>query len=733
MKIRTKYFPVGSSYYPPFHAPEDWERDLVNMAKIGLNQIRTAELLATWDYIEPKRGEPEWDWLDQTFELGAKHGIDIVLGTGSASPPIWMIENYPDLQRVSREGVLYPTNAVWGWACQNHPGLRSEVRRYVSLLLERYSQHPNLFVWQIDNQIGHHTAFSGGDLSYPRKYAYFCYCDHCARLFREWVQAKYQDIDRLNEAWSWDPTHYRYYDWHQIEPPRSMPAEWGNGTAWLDFRRFVRGNFKSYVQFQNDLIKDYDENQLTMTNLYHPLRPDLGARSEPNHWEMAGVVDVIGEDLYPTENKFWKDPNFSSLFYDFAYSVAHHNNRTLWVPEIESGPIGGFAAGPRYATKALDIKRFVMEAIGHGAKQILYMGYRDWNSIPLTWGGLVDFHGQPNDRYHMAGDLNRVIQAHEDFFLDALPPAAEIGLFYSSDNVILLDGQTNEHFLYRALRGGHQALWHAGFNLEFVTADHLGTDTANYKTLLLPFLMHMPQETADKLTEFVAQGGTLLGFAKLGHVDEGGWAWNDRPGAALPALFGARETLIETFEEPDEALAIQVEAGNPLFAGVEADTVQGYWHRQTFDLSGDVEVLARFSDGAPAIIRRNHGQGQAILVATHLDIAAWERQDRDAEQLLANLAALSGAQARIAMHGADQEYIDHWLDAHVLIDGETQALMLNNNGKQAADLKLTLHGAAHVTEAKELFSEKALAFENDQGLHFSLHLPAWEAVVILLT
>ena len=51
------FLPVGSSYYPPFHTPEDWERDVKRMAEAGLNTIRTAELIASWDWIEPRRGD----------------------------------------------------------------------------------------------------------------------------------------------------------------------------------------------------------------------------------------------------------------------------------------------------------------------------------------------------------------------------------------------------------------------------------------------------------------------------------------------------------------------------------------------------------------------------------------------------------------------------------------------------------------------------------------------------
>ena len=468
MKVRTDYFPRGSSYYPPFHTPEDWARDTANMASANMNMIRTAELLAAWDYIEPERGKPDWSWLDRIFEVANENGIQILLGTGTSSPPIWMIDDYPDLQAVSREGMPFPTNSYWGWACVNNPGMTIEVERFVNLLIDRYGDNPALFGWHIDNEPGSHPAFAGeAERRAPRENAYYCYCNHCAMLFREWTRAKYEDIEVLNAAWAWDPTHHRYYDWRQINPPRSLPAEWGNATAWLDFRRFVRNSFTRYVKRQHDLIKARDQRHPTTTNLVTPLRYELEVNWRGiDHWQMAGVVDVIGYDMYP-QKSFKIDPAHSSWFMDFGYSVARHNNGTLWMPELESGPIGGFSAGPLHTTRPVDIKRHMLSCLGHGAKMILFQGYREWNCIPLHWGALVDLDGDPTGRYHAATEVNGIIKENEDFFLDALPAEVEAAIYFTHDNASVLDGQTNEEFLYGAIHGVYNALWYEGYAVEF--------------------------------------------------------------------------------------------------------------------------------------------------------------------------------------------------------------------------------------------------------------------------
>ena len=54
---KLDFFPLRSSYYPPFHTPEDWVRDVARMADASFNAMRTAELIASWEWIEPQKGQ----------------------------------------------------------------------------------------------------------------------------------------------------------------------------------------------------------------------------------------------------------------------------------------------------------------------------------------------------------------------------------------------------------------------------------------------------------------------------------------------------------------------------------------------------------------------------------------------------------------------------------------------------------------------------------------------------
>jgi beta-galactosidase GanA len=42
------------------------------MEDMDFNALRTAELIASWEWIEPRKGEFDFGWLDRTFELCEK-------------------------------------------------------------------------------------------------------------------------------------------------------------------------------------------------------------------------------------------------------------------------------------------------------------------------------------------------------------------------------------------------------------------------------------------------------------------------------------------------------------------------------------------------------------------------------------------------------------------------------------------------------------------------------------
>ena len=58
----------------------------------------------SWNLMEPQEGQYEFDWLHQVIDQLYENGIHVVLGTPTATPPLWMAKKYPEIFRVDENG-----------------------------------------------------------------------------------------------------------------------------------------------------------------------------------------------------------------------------------------------------------------------------------------------------------------------------------------------------------------------------------------------------------------------------------------------------------------------------------------------------------------------------------------------------------------------------------------------------------------------------------------------------
>jgi hypothetical protein len=60
-------------------------------------------------------------------------------------------------------------------------------------------------------------------------------------------------------------------------------------------------------------------------------------------------------------------------------------------------------------------------------------------------------------------------------------------------------------------------------------------------------------------------------------------------------------------------------------------------------------------------------------------------------------------------------------------------VLLNNEGESAVEISVRIPAATHATSATELFSGSPLELSHVIGAQFSLHLPAEDGAMVLLT
>ena len=142
---------LGVCYYPE-HWPADWwVEDGRRIRELGVAYVRIGEF--AWSRYEPRRGEFHWGWLDRAVNALGDVGLQIVLGTPTAAPPKWLMDEYPEIAPLDDQG------RPRGFGSRRHYTFSSQVywresARIVEALAERYGRHPALVGWQTDNVVG---------------------------------------------------------------------------------------------------------------------------------------------------------------------------------------------------------------------------------------------------------------------------------------------------------------------------------------------------------------------------------------------------------------------------------------------------------------------------------------------------------------------------------------------------------------------------------------------------
>jgi beta-galactosidase len=193
---------LGVAYYPEQWPRERWETDARLMAEAGLRLVRVGEF--AWARLEPKAGEYELDWLDEVIGILAAEGLEVIVGTPTAAPPVWLVGLHPEILPVRDDGRVQQFGHRRHY-CPNSPAMREATGRIVAALADRFGDDARVVAWQIDNELGGR-----------------CYCDSCRDGFHAWLSDRYGSIDDLNDAWGTIFWSQVYEDWARSRSPRAL-------------------------------------------------------------------------------------------------------------------------------------------------------------------------------------------------------------------------------------------------------------------------------------------------------------------------------------------------------------------------------------------------------------------------------------------------------------------------------------------------------------------------------
>ncbi|GAA0958173.1 beta-galactosidase [Kribbella koreensis] len=570
-------FYFGGDYNPEQWSPEVWKEDVALMQRAGVNLVTVG--VFAWSSLEPEPGRYEFGWLDQVLDLLHDGGIQVDLATPTASPPPWFSLRHPDALPVKADGTRL-THGSRDTYCASAPAYRKAAAGIARVLAERYSEHPALAMWHVHNEYG--TT---------------CYCDHAAAAFRLWLQERYGDLDRLNDAWTTAFWSQGYSHWDQIQPPRATQYL-VNPTQALDFKRFWSDELLSAFQEQKAILRSLSPETPITTNFV------FGGWVPVNHARWAAEVDLVAIDHYPGSAGLGAEEQ-TAFGADLARGWA--GGRSWLLMEQAAGSLN---VGRRLHTKEPGrMARHSLSHLARGSRGALFFQWR------ASRGGAEMFHSAMVP--HAGADSRRFAEVAE--FGASLPQLAELeGSPVEAEVAILWDAEawwamqsthlpSSELDYLAAVQAAHRQFWAAGIGVDLVAPD---ADLSAYRLVVVPSLYLVSDQAAASIARYVERGGRLLVTYFSGIVNEDAQVRLGGYPGAFSEVLGIR---VEEFHPVEE---VRLRSGG-----------RGRVWSEQVDLAG-AEAVDRYSggvlDGSPAITRNEYGEGVAWYVSTQLEDEAYE-------------------------------------------------------------------------------------------------------------
>ena len=589
---------LGVCYYPEHWEEKIWADDAKQMVQMGIRFVRIGEF--AWSRLEPKRGLYDFGWLDRAMAVLAKAGLRIVLGTPTATPPKWLLDEHPDIAPVDEQGRQR------GFGSRRHYSFSSETywresAIIVELLAKRYGTHPALAGWQTDNEYGcHFTVLSWGQED--------------LKAFRNWLRKKYQTTDQLNDAWGNVFWSMELNGFDEVRLPNLTVTE-ANPAARLDFWRFQSDQVAAYDKMQCDIIRKHSPERFITHNF-------MGFFNEFDHWKLGKNLDIASHDSYPlgfteqfpfseAEHITWAEtahPDIAPFHHDLYRGVGRGR---FWVMEQQPGPVNWAKWNP--VPKPGMIRLWTWEALAHGAEVVSYFRWRqapfaqEQNHAGLNLAGLSELSAGGHEAKQVGLELQQLGQLPQ--FVQA--PVA-IVYDYEASWITRIQPQGEDFRYYELVFRWYEAARRLGLDVDFVPPGH---SLKGYKLVLVPSLPFVSDEAAKSFE--IAKGIILYG-PRTGSKTRN---FSIPPGLAPGSLRELLNTRIS-----------QVASLRPGVADKVKGKVSGTAVRWREYLETTAQVIAKFENGDAALIANEQ----------HHYLACWPD-----EKLLYNAMALLAKKARL--------------------------------------------------------------------------------------
>lgn len=485
----------GAAYYDEYMPYDRLEQDVAMMKKAGINTVRIAE--STWSTYEQQEGKFDFSHVIRVLDAMEKADINVIIGTPTYAVPTWMVKAYPEVIATTKNGQgIYGSRQIMDIT---NPIYLFYAERVIRKLMEVSAHRKCVIGFQIDNETKYYgTAGKNVQLQ-----------------FVKYLREKFEDnLDAMNAAFGLDYWSNRINAWEDFPDVRGTI----NGSLGAEFEKYQRSLVDNFLSWQAKIVSEYKRaDQFITHNFDFEWRGySYGIQPDVNHYKAAEAVTVAGCDIY--------HPNQDALTGteiafggDMTRCLKHDNYLVL---ETEAQ---GFPCWTPYEGQ---LRLCAYSHLASGANSVMYWHWHSiHNSFETYWKGLLSHDFKENETYKEAcvvGNEWKKIGSH----LVNLKKKNDVAIMVSNESLTALNwfgiqatsGENGNVFYNDVIRWIYNELYRMNIECDFIwpESDHL----ENYKAIIIPALYAVPDETLERLKNYVKNGGCMMATFKSAFTDE---------------------------------------------------------------------------------------------------------------------------------------------------------------------------------------------------------------------